>query len=91
MNRLWRAFYLRIKFLGEGLKRRSTDILERELEDMENGFALLTFGSIIGFPILPSYIGLSLLPYLEREVLVMLSKSESLDDKLAEWADLADL
>ncbi len=91
LNRFWKPLCLRLKWLGEGFKRQSTEVLERELEEMENGFALLTFGALVGFPILPPYMGLRLLPYLEREILVMLAKSERLDDKLAEWADLADL
>jgi hypothetical protein len=91
LNRFWKAFCLRLKWLGEGFKRQSTEVLEKELEEMENGFALLTLGSLVGLPILPSYTCLSLLPYLEREILVMLIKSERLDDKLAEWADLADI
>ncbi|KPJ68435.1 MAG: hypothetical protein AMJ45_02325 [Syntrophobacter sp. DG_60] len=91
LNSFWKALCLRIKWLGEGFKRQSTEVLERELEEMENGFALLTFGALVGLPTLPTYMGLRLLPYLEREILVMFIKSERLDDKLAEWADLADL
>lgn len=68
-----------------GFLSKSTDAIEAELKEMENAFALITTGAMSGIPAPPSYIGLRLLPYMEREITVMLSRSSSLDDQLAQW------
>ncbi len=75
----------------EGFKQQSTSAIELQLHEMENAFALVCFGSLMGMPSPPSYIGMALLPYLEYEIQVMIFKSERLDDKLAEFFDLGDI
>jgi len=89
--KFWQSFKHHLLGVATGLKDQSVNTLERELCEMENAFALLVCGSLIGFPALPSFLGLKLLPYLEREIFIMFAKSRFLDDKLAQWADLVDL
>ncbi len=61
---------------------------EKELKEMENAFALCIIGSFARIPAPPSYLSLLLLPYLEREIKVMIVRSETHDDRLAEWMKL---
>jgi hypothetical protein len=75
----------------QGFKEVSIERIERELGEMENAFALLLCASLSGLPAPPPFLGLSLLPYLEREIHLMFEKSILLDDKLAQWADLVEL
>ncbi len=75
----------------QGFKEASIERIEEELGEMENAFALLFYASLSGLPAPPPFLGLSLLPYLERELHLMFEKSILLDDKLAQWADLVEL
>ncbi len=75
----------------EGFKEQSTSAIELELHEMENAFALICFGSLMGMPSPPNYLGMALLPYLEHEIKVMIFKSERLDDRFSEFFDLSDI
>ena len=50
------------------------DVVEWEKSELENIFALLVFGSFIGIPASPSPITLNLLPYMEKELQIMMEK-----------------
>ncbi len=75
---------------GKGFLARSTDAMEAELKEMENAFCLILVASLSGIPAPPSYLGVKLLPHLEREMQVMLSRAGFLDDQLANWFGLLD-
>ncbi|MCP4915278.1 MAG: hypothetical protein GY909_19310 [Oligoflexia bacterium] len=75
----------------EGFKETSVRAIEKDLKEMENAFALCIVGSLAGIPAPPNYLSLLLLPHLEREIKVMIVRSEGHDDRLAEWMELADL
>ena len=80
-----------LKGILEGIKSRSIDVVEEELKEMEGAFALLLLGSLIGLPSPPSFVGLSLLPYLERELTIALSRARYTDDGAAFWFEIADI
>ncbi len=76
--------------LAKGLRERSTSALEAELKELENAFALILLGALTGMPATPSYLGIKLLPFLEREIRIMICRSESLGDIFADWFDILD-
>ncbi|HDD53264.1 MAG: hypothetical protein DRI92_03620 [Aquificota bacterium] len=80
-----------LRFFSQGFRERAVDTIEKELSEMESSFALLLYSSLVGLPSPPPLVGLSLLPYMERELSIMLAKSRHLDDAWAVWADLADI
>lgn len=84
-------FLENLKAFVEGFKNQSTSVIELQLHEMENSFGLICFGSLMGMPSPPNYLGMALLPYLEHEIKVMIFKSERLDDRLAEFFDLSDI
>lgn len=77
--------------LKEGIKERSVEHIEDELKDLEGAFGMLLFGSLIGLPLFSSFISISLLPYAEREIITMLSRSRFFDDFASFWFDMADI
>ena len=58
--------------------------LEFELLELRNIFALLLFGSFVGMPAPPVHITLQLLPYMDKEVQLMLRRINVAHDALAE-------
>ncbi|MBW1980872.1 MAG: hypothetical protein JRJ12_06585 [Deltaproteobacteria bacterium] len=73
-----------------GMRDSSTSVLEAELKELENAFALMMLGALAGIPAPPSFLGVMLLPDLEREIRVMLCRSETLGDIFADWCDILD-
>ncbi|WP_035588761.1 hypothetical protein [Hippea jasoniae] len=86
-----KGFLNNLKYFWEGFKDQSTSALEMELSELENTFGLVVFGSLMGLPSPPTFVGMALLPYLEYEIKLMIIKSEDLDDKLATFFDLSDI
>jgi len=80
-----------LSLLSRGFRHGSVSATEAELREMENAFALVLTGALTGMPAPPAYIGITLLPYLERELNVMMSRSLWHDDRLSEWAGMVDL
>jgi len=76
---------------SQGFRERAVDSIEKELFEMEGSFSLLIFSSLVGLPSPPPMVGLTLLPYMERELSIMLAKSQFLEDAWSVWADLADI
>jgi hypothetical protein len=62
------------QLLTDSARSKAVDVLEWEISELENIFALLVFGSFVGFPSPPSSITLDLLPYMERDLHLMLDK-----------------
>ncbi len=91
MSELAKRFLEALRFFSQGFRERAVDTIEKELSEMESSFALLLYSSLVGLPSPPPLVGLSLLPYMERELSIMLAKSRHFDDAWAVWADLADI
>jgi len=78
------------KGFAESFKLQSTEIIEFELRELEDAFALLVLGSLIGLPSPPTPIAIRILPYMEREIHVMFSRAKS-DDVFGEIIALFDI
>lgn len=57
-------------------------MLEFELKELENIFALLVLGGFAGLPSPPSPIAVELLPYMERELVMLLSRADFAQDPI---------
>ncbi|MBN1242677.1 MAG: hypothetical protein JXA15_08225 [Spirochaetales bacterium] len=72
-------------------REKATGMLEFELRELENAFALLVLGGFAGLPSPPSPIAMELLPYLERELTVMMSRSDLAQDPLGVLAGMLEI
>ena len=69
----------------------ATEIMEFELKELENIFTLMIVGGFVGMPSPPAPIALELLPLLEREISIMLSRSDFAQDPLASLVGILDV
>jgi hypothetical protein len=72
-------------------KNKAIDIMEFELGEMENIFALLVLGAFIGFPSPPMQITLDLLPDMEKHFLMMLNKVDTAESPLSDLLSAFDV
>ncbi len=76
-----RAFFRDLQVISRG---KATEMLEFELLELENIFALLLFGSFVGMPAPPVHITLQLLPLMEDDVQMMMKRVNTAHDALAD-------
>lgn len=72
-------------------REKATEMLEFELKELENIFSLLVLGGFVGMPSPPVPIAIELLPFMERELTVMLSRSDMASDPLASLVGMLDV
>jgi hypothetical protein len=72
-------------------REKASGFIEFELKELENIFSLLILGGFVGMPSPPVPIALELLPYMERELTIMLSRSDMASDPLCSLVGLLDV
>jgi hypothetical protein len=63
-------------------------MLSFEVNEMENLFTMLLFGSFVGLPAPPAAIAIELLPYMENELRLMISRADFSKDAIASVMDM---
>jgi hypothetical protein len=72
-------------------KEKATGIAEFELKELENIFSLLILGGFVGMPSPPVPIAMELLPYMERELTIMLARSDMAQDPIGPLFGILDV
>jgi hypothetical protein len=67
---------------------KATDMLIFEVNEMENLFTILLFGSFVGLPAPPAVMAIEILPYMENELRLMISRADFSKDALASVMDM---
>ncbi|OHD22177.1 MAG: hypothetical protein A2Y38_05110 [Spirochaetes bacterium GWB1_59_5] len=79
------------RIIAQVNREKATEMLEFELKELENIFSLLVIGGFVGMPSPPVPIAIELLPYMERELTVMLSRSDLASDPLGSLVGLLEM
>ncbi len=83
-----KKWFIAISFFEKGL---ATGVIEVELIQLENIFAILLFGCFVGLPAPPVNITLKLLPKMEKELLIMMNRVFTSKDPLGELFSTLDI
>lgn len=75
MKKVW-------KVLVQIQRDKATGMLEFELKELENIFVLLLYGSFVGLPSPPTAISFELMPFMEEEIKLMISRADLAQDPL---------
>ena len=73
------------------MRHRAVEILEHEIQELENIFGLLVFGSFVGIPAPPAHLTMALFPLMETELATMLDKVSTAYDPLGELFSIFDI
>ena len=74
--------------IDAGIRAQAVTTVEWECHELEHVFALIVLGALIGLPSPPLQITLDLMPHMEDEVLLMLSKIETARGPLSDLASM---
>lgn len=80
-----------LRYFDVASKSKAVNILEFELGELENIFALLVLGTFIGFPSPPMQITLDLLPEMEKHFIMMLNKVDTAESPISELLSAFDV
>jgi len=80
-----------IKIITQVNREKATSILEFEAHELENIFALLVLGGFAGLPSPPSPVAVELLPYMEKELLMLLSRTDLAQDPIGVLASMLEV
>ena len=72
-------------------REKATGFLEFEAKELDNIFALLVLGGFAGLPSPPSPIAIELLPYMEKELIMLLSRTDLAQDPIGVLAGLLEM
>jgi hypothetical protein len=78
MGKLWKI----IETILQVNREKASGMLEFELKELENIFSLLILGGFAGMPSPPVPIAIELLPYMERELTIMLARTDMAQDPI---------
>jgi len=78
--------------VGDTLGRsKAVETIEVELEEMENIFGVLVLGSFVGMPSPPMQISLDLMPYMEKELILMMEKVDTANEPISQLFSIFDI
>lgn len=80
-----------IKIATQVNREKATALLEFEVKELDNIFALLVLGGFVGLPSPPSPIAIELLPYMEKELIMLLSRTDLAQDPIGVLAGMLDM
>jgi len=76
------------RLFNEVARSKAMELSEQELSELEHTFAILTFGAFVGLPSPPGQITLDLLPESEKEIMLLLQKTDTAHEPLSVLASL---
>lgn len=65
-------------------RSKAVESIETEEEEMTHLFGLLVLGSYVGLPSPPMQISMDLMPYMEKELILMLEKVDTANEPLSQ-------
>ncbi len=84
LKEVWQAF-------DKAAKAKSTDVLEYEVAELQNVFALVVVGSFVGLPSPPMQITLDLLPYMDEELVILMNKISTANSPISDLVSIFDV
>lgn len=65
-------------------RSKAVESIESELEELENIFGILVLGSFVGMPSPPMQISLDLMPYMEKDLILMMEKVDTANEPISQ-------
>ena len=78
--------------IGEEVARgKAVGTIEHEVEELENIFGVLVLGSFVGMPSPPMQISLDLMPFMEKELILMMEKVDTAHEPISQLFSILDM
>ena len=88
LNKFRQIILQKWQSLDRFARSQAVEVIEWEYEELQHIFGLLVLGSFIGLPSPPLQITLDLVPYMEKEMHLMLEKVDTASGPLSDLFSL---
>ena len=88
LKKIFTALVKFIRYLDTVNRIKATEMLVFELNELENIFTIHLFGSFVGLPAPPAAMAIELLPFMEDELRLMVSRADLAKDATATVMDM---
>ena len=88
LKRIFTAIKEFFRYVDKVNRIKATDMMIFELNELENIFTILLFGSFMGLPAPPAAMAIELLPLMEDELRLMISQADFAKDAMASVMDM---
>ena len=78
----------KLDFVADNIRSHAVEGVEWEYLELEHIFSLLVLGAFIGLPSPPMQISLELLPHMEKNLLLMLDKTDTASGPISELTSI---
>ena len=76
---------------GRVSRSKAVECIECELDELENIFGILVLGSFVGMPSPPMQISLDLMPYMEKELILIMEKVDTANEPISQLFSVFDI
>ncbi|MDZ7696921.1 MAG: hypothetical protein U5R49_08395 [Deltaproteobacteria bacterium] len=80
-----------LKISDQVARSNAVQTIEYEVEELENIFGVLVLGSYVGMPSPPMQISLDLMPFMEKELILMMEKVDTATQPLSQLFSAFDI
>jgi len=80
-----------LKSTDQVARSNAVETIEYEVEELENIFGVLVLGSYVGMPSPPMQISLDLMPFMEKELILMMEKVDTATQPLSQLFSAFDI
>ncbi|MFO7986613.1 MAG: hypothetical protein R6U38_12185 [Desulfatiglandaceae bacterium] len=80
-----------LKSSDQVARSNAVETIEYEVEELENIFGVLVLGSYVGMPSPPMQISLDLMPFMEKELILMMEKVDTATQPLSQLFSAFDI
>ena len=78
--------------VADGVARgKAVEITEYETEELYHIFGIIVLGSFVGLPSPPMQISLDLMPFMEKELLLMMEKVDTAHEPISDLFSVLDI
>lgn len=78
--------------IADGVARgKAVETIEFELEELDHIFGILVLGSYVGMPSPPMQISLDLMPFMEKELVLMMEKVDTASEPISDLFSVLDI
>ena len=90
-NKLTKILKDKFRSIGDHIRGHAVETMEWEYIELEHVFSLLVLGSFVGLPAPPMQLTLDLLPLMEKNLHLMIEKTDTATGPLSELTSILNI
>ena len=91
MRKIWKKVAETWQVADGAARGKAVEITEYEAEELNHIFGIIVLGSFVGLPSPPMQISLDLMPFMEKELILMMKKVDTAHEPISDLFSVLDI